>query len=146
MSSLDEDDHAAIAKTYHSMDENGDGRVSMAEVKRASKRIGIDLSTDKLKQMMRDVDKNGDGYLDLSEFEKLITEYMKHDPNDIKTARKIFQAMDVDKDGKVTTSEIMKAMKVSKSDANDLLAEADSNKDGKMSFDEFVKVMKGQTG
>ncbi|XP_063417445.1 uncharacterized protein LOC134699970 [Mytilus trossulus] len=146
MSSLDEDDHAAIAKTYHSMDENGDGRVSMAEVKRASKRIGIDLSTDKLKQMMRDVDKNGDGYLDLSEFEKLITEYMRNDPNDIKTARKIFQAMDVDKDGKVTTSEIMKAMKVSKSDANDLLAEADSNKDGKMSFDEFVKVMKGQTG
>lgn len=41
------------------MDENGDGRVSVAEVRRASKRIGIEFSMDQIKQMMGDLDDNG---------------------------------------------------------------------------------------
>ena len=40
------------------MDENGDGRVSIREVKTASKRLGIEFSTDQLKKMMGELDEN----------------------------------------------------------------------------------------
>ena len=49
----------AIKKTYRQMDENGDGRVSIREVKTASKRLGIEFSTDQLKKRMGELDENG---------------------------------------------------------------------------------------
>ncbi|VDI76856.1 calmodulin [Mytilus galloprovincialis] len=136
----------AIKKTYRAMDENGDGRVSVAEVRRASKRIGIEFSMDQIKQMMGELDDNGDGYINYPEFERMITTFIQEDSEEINAARKIFRSMDVDGDGKVTVPEIVSSLKVSKAEAKELMEEADTDNDGKMSFEEFLNVYRGQTG
>ena len=65
----------------------------------------------------------------------MIVEHIEQQSAEINTIRQIFQAMDVDGDGKVTCAEIVKSLKISKDEAKELLEEADTNGDGKMSFE-----------
>lgn len=76
-----------------------------------------------------------DGYLDFKEFENMIADYIFQQTAEVNAARAIYQSMDSDRDGQVTITEIMTALKIPKSEAKELLREADTNKDGKMSFD-----------
>ncbi len=76
-----------------------------------------------------------DGYLDYKEFENMIADYINQQTTEENAARAIYQEMDADGDGKVTVSEIVKALKISKKEAKELIAEADKDNDGKMSFE-----------
>ena len=56
-------------KEFHLLDTNGDGKISANEVKTVIKKVGKVEKTDaEIHKIIKDVDDNGDGYLDYNEF------------------------------------------------------------------------------
>ena len=56
-------------KEFQLLDTNGDGKISAHEVKSVIKRVGKVTKTDaEIQKIIKDVDDNGDGYLDYNEF------------------------------------------------------------------------------
>lgn len=56
-------------KEFHLMDTNGDGKISAKEIKSVIKKVGKVEKTDaEIQKIIKDVDDNGDGYLDYNEF------------------------------------------------------------------------------
>ncbi|XP_026459088.1 polcalcin Syr v 3-like [Papaver somniferum] len=49
-------------------DANGDGKISSTELSDVLKALGSETSPEELKQMMDEIDKDGDGFIDLEEF------------------------------------------------------------------------------
>lgn len=78
-------DHTQIHEVYQLFDTDGDG-LSIKELGRALRSVGIFLSRSEVRSMLRDFDESGDGHLDLHEFtslcEKLGEECIESDDDD----------------------------------------------------------------
>ena len=57
-----------LLKAFKTFDTNGDGKISLEELMEVLKHTGGELLEQQLKEMINDVDKDGDGYLNYSEF------------------------------------------------------------------------------
>ena len=57
-----------IQEVFESMDQNHDGSISSRELKHAIRRLGVRVSNDQVRKLMRKLDTNGDGVLDIGEF------------------------------------------------------------------------------
>ena len=73
----------------------------MAELRDAMKALGINMNKNDLKQMMKNVDKDGNGDIDFDEFKDLMTEKMS-ERNPEEELRKSFRLYDSDDSGKIT--------------------------------------------
>ncbi|GAA5809592.1 hypothetical protein MFLAVUS_003003 [Mucor flavus] len=57
---------------FEKFDKNGDGQISVNELKEVMDRLGEKLSENELNEMMNDADTNKDGFIDFEEFKALI--------------------------------------------------------------------------
>jgi Ca2+-binding EF-hand superfamily protein len=57
---------------FEKFDKNGDGQISMDELKEVMNRLGEKLTDQELKDMMQDADTNNDGFIDFQEFKALM--------------------------------------------------------------------------
>ncbi|KAG2235520.1 hypothetical protein BDF21DRAFT_404045 [Thamnidium elegans] len=57
---------------FEKFDKNGDGQISVNELKEVMDRLGEKLSENELKEMINDADTNKDGFIDFEEFKALI--------------------------------------------------------------------------
>ena len=91
------------------MDLNGDGRLQENEIKAGWKKyIGRDLGQDELDDILKNVDADGNGYIDYSEFVvSTLNEQGILSSNKLKTAFKMF---DKDGGGSITIDEIKKVL------------------------------------
>jgi len=60
---------------------------------------------------------------------------------DEKICEKVFNILDLNKDGKLTIAELCSALNISKKTANDLVNESDTGKTGYLSLDEFKATL-----
>ncbi|URE17410.1 hypothetical protein MUK42_11587 [Musa troglodytarum] len=58
-------------------DEDRDGRISAEEIKRMMEKLGESCSLEDCARMVKNVDKNGDGLVDMEEFMAMMTVTMK---------------------------------------------------------------------
>ena len=84
-----------------------DGRLDTREVRELLARLGQAATEHQLREMVRGVDMDGDGSIDLSEFITMMTEKMRK-VNLEGEVRKLFCTFDLDGDGNITCSELSK--------------------------------------
>jgi centrin-2/centrin-1 len=62
------DVYAEILKAFNLFDDDGNGKISFANLKRVAKELGEDMSDDQLQEMFDEGDSNGDGSVTQAEF------------------------------------------------------------------------------
>lgn len=137
-----------LKHAFAQFDKNDDGFISKQELAEAMSKLGHIISNEELDEIIKAVDKDGNGLVDFKEFINLmdnnclvqnVDEEMLH----------LFNMIDRNNDGFITEKEIKTMMKglgekVRKKDIRKMIKEADENRDGKISFNEFkTMVQKG---
>ena len=126
-------------------DKDSSGTITTKELGTVMRNLGQNPSEEELKQLIREVDLNGDGTIDFKEFLCLMVKKM--DDSDIdQELQDAFKFFDGDKDGYIPSLELRNAMnnlgdEYTPEEAEEMIKEGDLDNDGKISFDEFMKIV-----
>ncbi|XP_010669984.2 calcium-binding protein CML39 [Beta vulgaris subsp. vulgaris] len=150
-----ERDSKNMEKVFRYIDEDGDGKISPAELRRCVKAVGAQrLSVEEAEAAVECSDSDGDGLLSLNDFERLmkgngLSEEEKKDElreaflmyNDNKKKKKKVSS------GVITPKSLKRMLSrlgdhKSIHDCKDMIRVYDLNGDGVLSFDEFAIMMR----
>ena len=143
---------AAMKKEFLQLDADGDGSISIEEVENVLRpmRGKLKASDRQIKVAVRDMDRNGDGIIEIKEY--LSTKRLFTNGDIVHRAlvqrariRKEFASFDADKNGFITKQEFIQAIKergvISPDQIDELLKENDADGNGEIDFEEFVALM-----
>jgi len=123
------------------MDLNGDGKLQKDEIKQGYKQyFGRDLSNEEIDDMFNQVDADGNGEIEYSEFVvATLNEKNLLSNNKLQTAFKMF---DRDGGGSISVDEIKQVLSfgqnLDEEVVNQIIKQVDENGDGEISYDEFA--------
>eukprot|EP00420_Gonyaulax_spinifera_P029424 CAMPEP_0197876834 /NCGR_PEP_ID=MMETSP1439-20131203/5714_1 /TAXON_ID=66791 /ORGANISM="Gonyaulax spinifera, Strain CCMP409" /LENGTH=579 /DNA_ID=CAMNT_0043496139 /DNA_START=44 /DNA_END=1782 /DNA_ORIENTATION=+ len=144
---LGESQIKALRDTFMTLDGNGDGLLTVAEMKEGLNKAGLKEIPPDLQQIMEEVDSDGSGVIDYTEFLAATLDkkvYLQQD-----TCWQAFRVFDLNNDGKISKEEIMHVLNdgdvqnAAKKDIAEILSDIDQNGDGEIDFDEFMQMMRG---
>jgi calcium-dependent protein kinase len=147
-SQLSEEKIKSLRETFMTLDDNGDGLLTIVELKEGLAKCNLtDIPAD-LQEILDDVDSDGSGVIDYTEFLAATLDkkvYMQED-----VCWSAFRLFDRDGDGKITAAELAVVLKDDSvaqqaqiQDMANLMKELDANGDGEIDFDEFMAMMRG---
>jgi len=139
-----------LKNMFLSMDENGDGTLSIGELKDGLKKAGVSMPPD-LEKMMESIDTDGSGVIDYSEFVAATMDKRKYYQDDV--CWSAFKVFDQDGSGSIDRDELVLVlsseeitdliqMKMNEQEIDAIIKEVDLNGDGKIDFDEFMAMMR----
>ncbi|XP_062154894.1 probable calcium-binding protein CML25 [Alnus glutinosa] len=137
-----------LEQVFRRFDVNGDGKISSSELGSIMGSLGHPATEEELDKMIKEVDADGDGHIDLQEFVELNTKGVDSDEA-LENLKVAFSVYDIDGNGLISAEELHEVLKSLNDDCS--LAECrrmingvDRNGDGMISFEEFkVMMMKG---
>ncbi|KAL3120797.1 hypothetical protein niasHT_008089 [Heterodera trifolii] len=137
---------AEFKEAFELFDKNGDGRVTASELGVVMHSLGHSPTEEELHEMVREIDENGNGSIELDEFIKMMSRKEKESENE-KELREAFQVFDKDNDGFISPVELRFVMQnlgeeLTESEVHEMIREADLDGDGKVNFNEFVFMMR----
>ncbi|KAK9091643.1 hypothetical protein Sjap_024820 [Stephania japonica] len=147
---------ADLEKVFNSFDANGDGKISSSELENVLRALGSETSKEELKQMMEEIDTDGDGFVDLKEFAEFYRggsgkggEGGGGGGGD-QELRDAFKMYDKDKNGKISAKELHEVLKClgekcTMKDCSRMISSVDKDGDGSVNFEEFKKMMANGT-
>jgi calcium-dependent protein kinase len=146
-SQLGESQIKNLRETFMAMDGNGDGLLTVNEMKDGLSKCGLKEIPADLQQIMEDVDSDGSGVIDYTEFLAATLDKKVYMAEDV--CWQAFRIFDRNGDGKIDRSEIKLVLNdgdVQNQAASDMAAimqEIDKNNDGEIDFQEFMEMMRG---
>ena len=131
---------------FEMFDKDKDGTISAKELANVMETlIGQKPSMDEINSMIKEVDLNSDGKIELEEF---ITLMMKNNPDSQQEEEVInaFRVFDKEGNGLIQTDELKHIMmtigdKMTEAGADEMIHEADIDDDGVINYEEFVRMM-----
>ncbi|XP_030528454.1 putative calcium-binding protein CML19 [Rhodamnia argentea] len=134
-----------LRRVFDFFDENGDGRISPAELRSCVRSLGGDLSSEEAEMAVRASDLDGDGMLGFEEFESLVEGGGEEERR--KDLEDAFGMYDMDGSGCITASGLKRMLSRlgetrSVEDCKAMIRAFDLNGDGVLSFDEFRVMMR----
>ncbi|KAK4358511.1 hypothetical protein RND71_020740 [Anisodus tanguticus] len=130
-----------LERVFTYFDENGDGKVSPAELRRCVKAVGGKLTEEEAEMAVRLSDSDGDGLLGLEDFTKLMEEE-RNKESELIGAFGMYEEMEgyiTPKSLKRMLSRLGESTSIDKCKA--MIRRFDLNGDGVLSFDEFKVMM-----
>lgn len=145
-SQMSESQIKALRDTFMALDDNGDGLLTVKELKNGLEKAGFkDIPFD-LQQIMEEVDSDGSGVIDYTEFLAATLDKKIYIQEDVCWAA--FRIFDRDGNGKITKDEIETVLSngdvlgMDAADIADLMKDIDANGDGEIDFQEFMDMMR----
>ncbi|XP_064621637.1 calmodulin-A-like isoform X2 [Lineus longissimus] len=147
---LTEEQIAEFKEAFSMFDKDGDETITTEEIGGILRSLGQNPTEAELWDMVNEVDEDGNGEVDFSEFLIMMSNNMKKSDSDAEL-RAVFNVFDVNNSGYITSEELGNIMsslgeRMTDEDIEDMLREADLDGDGKVSYAEFRLMMttKGQ--
>lgn len=139
-------------QVFEVMDANGDGKISPVELSEVLCCLGYKNKSAAAKEaegMVREMDCNGDGFIDLDEFMTAVsandTKRSGNDGGD--DLMDAFLIFDTDKNGKISAKELRRVLvslgceRISLKECKQMIKGVDRNGDGVVDFEEFRLMM-----
>jgi len=134
------DDIFLSLSTFHT------GTIDAKELKVAMRALGFEPKKEEIKKMISDIDKDGSGTIDFSEFLEMMTAKMS-ERDSREEILKAFRLFDDDETGKISFRNLKRVAKelgenMTDEELQEMIDEADRDGDGEISEDEFLRIMK----
>eukprot|EP00298_Acanthocystis_sp_HF-20_P011087 c19223_g2_i2.p1 GENE.c19223_g2_i2~~c19223_g2_i2.p1 ORF type:complete len:175 (-),score=56.71 c19223_g2_i2:28-477(-) len=134
-----------LKEAFSCFDRDGDGSISVKELGDVIRSLGTDPSESELQDLVNEVDVDGDGHIDFSEFLTMMAKKMAEVDEEAEL-REAFNLFDTDKNALISPYEFKQAMvklgeKLSDAEIQALFKQADLNGDGYVDYSEFKKMM-----
>lgn len=136
-------------KLYAIADENGDNKVSVAELKKFLPHLGIPSSRKDIDDIFKEFDEDHSGDLQFEEFVSVVMKLLFTD-NDVVAKEMdklvaLFKELDTDKSGQLSPAELQKGyekfgFKFNQKQADFISKIADANSSGEVDFEEFCHL------
>eukprot|EP00301_Raphidiophrys_heterophryoidea_P008749 c1317_g1_i1.p1 GENE.c1317_g1_i1~~c1317_g1_i1.p1 ORF type:complete len:150 (-),score=35.57 c1317_g1_i1:331-780(-) len=123
-------------------DKNGDGSISISELEKVFTSLGYKNSPEELRNMVKEVDKDGNGTIEFNEFCALMINNQNDPEQEIREA---FRALDTNQDGFISRKELRDGMRklgmhLSDAEIEEMIKQADIDGDGQINYQEFRKM------
>merc|ERR1711972_1214402 len=129
------------------LDGNGDGLLTVNEMKEGLSQCGLKEIPADLQHIMEEVDSDGSGVIDYTEFLAATLDKKVYMSEDV--CWQAFRIFDRNGDGKICKDEIAKVLadddvkSAAAKDIAELMQQIDKNGDGEIDFTEFMQMMRG---
>ena len=135
-----------LAKVFKAFDKNGDGKLSMDEVKEGYlEQYGRIMSDQEVETMFRAVDTDNSGFIDYTEF--VVAATSQQTLTSQEKLHAAFRMFDKDGSGTISADEIREVLCFGGSNSltteavDAIIRQVDENGDGDIQFEEFVTMM-----
>lgn len=139
-----------LKEAFLAMDDNGDGTLTVNEIRAGMKNAGLkDIPAD-LETLLHDIDSDGSGVIDYTEFVAASLDRRQYIQENLCWAA--FRVFDLDNNGKISPEELLQVMgsgevqgvfnQKDMDEITRMIAEVDADGDGQISWEEFMSMMK----
>ncbi|KAJ3645655.1 hypothetical protein Zmor_023296 [Zophobas morio] len=120
----------------------GDNWPSMAKIREF---LPLYCSETELRDMVNEVDQDGNGTIEFNEFLQMMSKKMK-DADGEEELKEAFRVFDKNNDGLISSNELRHVMtslgeRLSEEEVDDMIKEADLDGDGQVNYEEFVNIL-----
>jgi len=148
---LDESQIKNLRSVFLQLDDNGDGLLSVQEMREGLTKAGLKDIPPDLQQIMEQVDSDGSGVIDYTEFLAATLDKKAYIQEDV--CWSAFRVFDRNGDGKISIGELEACLAsgnveeaMGANAVKELMKEVDTNGDGEIDFQEFMQMMRKQDG
>ncbi|XP_076459995.1 neo-calmodulin-like [Babylonia areolata] len=146
-SKVTEEQFKKIADSFSKLDKNSDGRISVGELIRAQRALGLNPSRKDVLNMVKEIDKDESGFIELNEYVEVMAERLgalEYEKQQMKTA---FLHFDKDHSGKLSREEVRRLLTsnfgkpMTEEELNDVISDMDRDGDGAIDVDELCSLL-----
>lgn len=143
---LSAEDLTEFKSAFSFFDKNGDGTITTRELGTVLRSLGQNPTEKELKDMVKELDKDGNGIIDFDEF-LAIAKKMSGAQESEEELIQAFKVFDRDGDGFITATELRHIMSnlgetLTDEEVDEMIRESDANGDGRIDYSEFVFMMR----
>jgi calcium-dependent protein kinase len=142
---LQDSEISDLKKVFTTVDVNGDGTLTVAEIRAALERASITLPPD-FDSMVAEIDSDGSGFIDYMEFIAATMDRKVYNKREL--CWRAFSVFDRDGDGRISLAEFSQVLQddslqrsIGTDKLREMIQEFDLNGDGEIDFDEFMAMM-----
>ncbi|XP_055637087.1 calmodulin-alpha-like isoform X1 [Toxorhynchites rutilus septentrionalis] len=133
-------------EAFKLFDKDGDGTITTMELGAVMRSLGQRPTEAELQDIILEIDADGNGTVDFSEFLTLMARTIRDDYTE-EEIREAFRVFDKDGNGYITAAELRYVMdmvgeKLTEEEAEEMIREADDDGDGHINYEEFVVLMR----